>query len=57
MVQKTEADLLKTKNFGRKSLEDIRRVLESMGLDFGIRVDGFNELYQNWLKRNEEDKA
>ncbi|MDY0226368.1 DNA-directed RNA polymerase subunit alpha [Desulfomicrobium apsheronum] len=57
LVQKTEADLLKTKNFGRKSLEDIRRVLESMGLDFGIRVDNFDELYQDWLKRNEEDEA
>ena len=57
LVQKTEADLLKTKNFGRKSLEDIRRVLESMGLDFGIRVDNFEELYQDWLKRNEEDEA
>ena len=49
--------MLKTKNFGRKSLEDIRRVLESMGLDFGIRVDNFDELYQDWLKRNEEDEA
>ena len=57
LVQKTEADLLKTKNFGRKSLEDIRRVLESMGLDFGIRVDNFDEMYQDWLKRNEEDEA
>ena len=57
LVQKTEADLLNTKNFGRKSLEDIRRVLESMGLDFGIRVDNFDELYQDWLKRNEEDEA
>lgn len=57
LVQKTEADLLKTKNFGRKSLEDIRRVLENMGLDFGIRVDNFEELYQDWLKRNEDDEA
>lgn len=57
LVQKTESDLLKTKNFGRKSLEDIRRVLENMGLDFGIRVDNFDELYQDWLKRNEEDEA
>lgn len=57
LVQRTEADLLKTKNFGRKSLEDIRRVLESMGLDFGIRVDNFEEKYQDWLKRNEDDEA
>ena len=57
LVQRTEADLLKTKNFGRKSLEDIRRVLESMGLDFGIRVDNFDEKYQEWLKRNEDDEA
>ncbi|GAB1411076.1 DNA-directed RNA polymerase subunit alpha [Desulfovibrionales bacterium] len=57
LVQKTENELLKTKNFGRKSLEDIRRVLENLGLDFGTRVENFTDLYQDWLKRNEEDEA
>ena len=57
LVQKTENELLKTKNFGRKSLEDIRRVLESMGLDFGLAIDNFDALYQDWLKRNENNEA
>jgi len=57
LVQKTENEMLKTKNFGRKSLEDIRRVLESMGLEFGMKNDNFEEKYQEWLKRSEEDEA
>lgn len=57
LVQKTENDMLKTKNFGRKSLEDIRRVLTSLDLDFGMKVDNFDEQYQDWVKRKEEDEA
>ncbi|WP_462323399.1 DNA-directed RNA polymerase subunit alpha [Desulfoplanes sp.] len=57
LVQKTENEMLKTKNFGRKSLEDIRRVLESMGLEFGMKSDNFEEKYQEWMKRSEEDEA
>lgn len=41
MVQKSEQDMLRTKNFGRKSLNEIKELLHSMGLDFGIKVDGF----------------
>ncbi|MDY0275270.1 MAG: DNA-directed RNA polymerase subunit alpha [Desulfomicrobium sp.] len=57
LIQKTEAELLKTKNFGRKSLEDIRRVLDGMDLEFGTQVDNFAEMYQEWVKRNEDDEA
>ena len=57
LIQKTEAELLKTKNFGRKSLEDIRRVLDGMNLEFGVQIDNFDEMYQEWVKRNEEDEA
>jgi DNA-directed RNA polymerase subunit alpha len=57
LVQKTENDMLKTKNFGRKSLEDIRRVLTSLDLDFGMKIDNFDEQYQDWVKRKEEDEA
>ena len=57
LIQKTEAELLKTKNFGRKSLEDIRRVLDTMDLEFGTQIDNFTEMYQEWVKRNEEDEA
>ncbi len=41
LVQKTEADMLKTKNFGRKSLNEIKQVLEDMGLHLGMKLDGF----------------
>jgi DNA-directed RNA polymerase subunit alpha len=43
MVQKTEQEMLKTKNFGRKSLNEIKELLRGMGLDFGIKLDGFPE--------------
>ena len=39
LVQKTEAEMLKTKNFGRKSLNEIREILHTMGLSLGMRLD------------------
>lgn len=39
LVQKTEHEILKTKNFGRKSLNEIKEILYSMGLHLGMRVD------------------
>ena len=39
LVQKTEHEMLKTKNFGRKSLNEIKEILHSMGLRLGMRVD------------------
>ncbi len=39
LVQKTEHDMLKTKNFGRKSLNEIKDILNSMGLRFGMKVE------------------
>jgi len=39
LVQKTEAEMLKTKNFGRKSLNEIKEILHSMGLGLGMRLD------------------
>ncbi len=41
LVQKTEAEMLKTKNFGRKSLNEIKSILESMGLSLGMKLDNF----------------
>jgi DNA-directed RNA polymerase subunit alpha len=41
LVQKTEAEMLKTKNFGRKSLNEIKEVLTSMGLSLGMTLDNF----------------
>ena len=39
LVQKTEVEMLKTKNFGRKSLNEIKEILASMGLSLGMKLD------------------
>lgn len=44
LVQKTENELLKTKNFGKRSLEEIKEVLNSMGLKLGMRIS--NEMLE-----------
>jgi DNA-directed RNA polymerase subunit alpha len=41
LVQKTEGEMLKTKNFGRKSLNEIKTILSEMGLSLGMKVDKF----------------
>ena len=41
LVSKTEAEMLKTKNFGRKSLNEIKEVLTEMGLSLGMKLEGF----------------
>lgn len=50
LVQKTEADILATKNFGRKSLNEIKEILTDMGLSLGMKID-------NWPPRRLEDEA
>lgn len=54
LVQKTEADMLRTKNFGRKSLDEIKSVLLSMGLDFGMKDEGFEKKLQEWKRKQNE---
>jgi DNA-directed RNA polymerase subunit alpha len=39
LVQKSEAEMLKTKNFGRKSLNEIKEILSTMGLGLGMKID------------------
>ena len=41
LVQKTEAEMLKTKNFGRKSLNEIKEILQDMGLSLGMKLHNF----------------
>lgn len=41
LVQKTESEMLRTKNFGRKSLNEIKEVLTEMGLSLGMKIEGF----------------
>ncbi len=42
LVQKTEAEMLKTKNFGRKSLKEIKEILAEMGLSLGMKLDNWD---------------
>ena len=44
LVVKTEAEMLKTKNFGRKSLSEIKELLAEMGLSFGMKIDSKGRL-------------
>jgi DNA-directed RNA polymerase subunit alpha len=41
LVQKTEQEMLRTKNFGRKSLNEIKEILREMGLELGMKIDQF----------------
>jgi DNA-directed RNA polymerase subunit alpha len=41
LVQKTEAEMLKTKNFGRKSLKEIKEILGEMGLSLGMKLENW----------------
>lgn len=56
LVQRTEADMMRTKNFGRKSLDEIKGVLVGMGLDFGMKIDGLDKKIQE-LKRKQENET
>lgn len=49
LVQKTESEMLKTKNFGRKSLKEIKEILSEMGLSLGMKLD-------NWPPKNVSEK-
>jgi DNA-directed RNA polymerase subunit alpha len=44
LVQKSEAEMLRTKNFGRKSLNEIKEILGSLGLGFGMKFDSQGRL-------------
>jgi DNA-directed RNA polymerase subunit alpha len=42
LVQKNESEMLKTRNFGRKSLNEIKEILSSMGLGLGMNLENVN---------------
>ena len=48
LVQRTEQDMLKTKNFGRKSLKEIKEILSNMGLSLGMKIDNWPQLLERW---------
>ena len=51
LVQKSEAEMLKTKNFGRKSLKEIRDILTEMDLQLGMRLDNWEQMLGRWKKQ------
>jgi DNA-directed RNA polymerase subunit alpha len=60
LVQRTEQDMLKIKNFGRKSLNEIKEVLTDMGLSLGMRLDNLpprNELDRMWAEQERRESA
>jgi DNA-directed RNA polymerase subunit alpha len=48
LVQRTEQDMLKTKNFGRKSLKEIKEILQNMGLSLGMKIDNWPQMLERW---------
>jgi len=58
LVQKTEGEMLKTKNFGRKSLNEIKEVLTAMDLALGMDLEGFESIEDEQLnnKGDEEEE-
>lgn len=48
LVQRSEQDMLKTKNFGRKSLKEIKEILATMNLSLGLKIDNWEQLKSRW---------
>jgi DNA-directed RNA polymerase subunit alpha len=48
LVQRTEQDMLKTKNFGRKSLKEIKEILSNMGLSLGMKIENWPQMIERW---------
>ncbi|MDB4349818.1 DNA-directed RNA polymerase subunit alpha [Omnitrophica bacterium] len=54
LVKKSEMEMLKYRNFGKKSLGEINKILQDMGLSFGIKVD--KEKLKNYIKQKAENE-
>lgn len=55
LVQKTESEMLKTKNFGRKSLNEIKEILTEMGLSLGMKIENFPGREEIEERRKEQE--
>ncbi len=56
LVQKTEAEMLKTQNFGRKSLNEIKDILAEMGLSLGMKLENFPDPeYLKVIQKGQEE--
>ena len=51
LVQRSEQDMLKTKNFGRKSLKEIKEILADMGLSLGMKIDSWPQMLERWKQQ------
>jgi DNA-directed RNA polymerase subunit alpha len=51
LVQRTESEMLKTKNFGRKSLKEIKEIHSDMGLSLGMRIDNWPQMLERWKQQ------
>jgi DNA-directed RNA polymerase subunit alpha len=51
LVQRSEQDMLKTKNFGRKSLKEIKEILGTMGLGLGMKLDNWPQMVERWKQQ------
>ena len=57
LVSKTEGEMLRTKNFGRKSLNEIKKILTTMGLSLGMKLDSvMKEIKEQQDKSKEKTK-
>jgi len=56
LVQKTEQEMLKTKNFGHKSLNEIKEILREMGLELGMKVEHFPSRQEIEARKRAHDK-
>lgn len=54
LVQKTEAEMLKTKNFGRKSLKEIKEILADMGLSLGMKIPNWPDMLERWKQQQQQ---
>ncbi|MEM1030175.1 MAG: DNA-directed RNA polymerase subunit alpha [Myxococcota bacterium] len=54
LVQRSEQDMLKTKNFGRKSLKEIKEILASMNLSLGMKIDNWPQLLERWNQQKNQ---
>lgn len=52
LVQKSEMEMLRTKNFGRKSLNEIRDILQEMGLSLGMKIEGWKPPHEKTAAKN-----
>ena len=57
LVEKSEAEMLKTQNFGRKSLNEIKDILAEMGLGLGMKLDNFPDAdYMKLIQKGQDDE-